>query len=73
MNGSGLRLVISHPEAALYIQLPMLAMTVAVHSTENVAWRNGLQGEEVGPLSGRAAGVGLALTRRYHIARGIRS
>ena len=37
MNGSGLRLVISQPDAALYIQLPMLAMTVAVHSTENAA------------------------------------
>jgi hypothetical protein len=33
MNGSGLRLVISHPEAALYIQPPTLETTVAVHST----------------------------------------
>ena len=37
MNGSGLRLVISQPAAALYIQLPMFATTVAVHSTVNVA------------------------------------
>ena len=57
MNGSGLRLVISHPEAALYIQLPMLAMTVAVHKTENVVWRNGLHGEEACPPSGAAAGL----------------
>src|SRR3977135_1232516 len=56
MNGSGLRLVISHPDAALYIQLPMFAMTVAVHSTENVTWRNGLQGEEAGSPSGPAPG-----------------
>ena len=37
MSGSGLRPVISQPEAALYIQLPMFDTTVAVHSTENVA------------------------------------
>jgi hypothetical protein len=71
MSGSGLRLVISHPEAALYIQLPMLAMTVAVQSTENVAWRNGLQGEEVGPVSG--TGLGLWLTRRRQIVRDIQA
>src|SRR5436305_15130008 len=41
MNGSGLRLVISHPEAALYIQVPTFAMTVAVHSTTKFGWRNG--------------------------------
>jgi len=33
MNGSGLRLVISHPDAALYIQLPIFETTVAVQST----------------------------------------
>src|SRR5262245_29166956 len=33
MSGSGLRLVISQPEAALYIQLPTFAMTVAVQIT----------------------------------------
>src|SRR3954468_9026876 len=64
MNGSGLRLVISHPDAALYIQLPMFAMTVAVHNTENVAWRNGLQGEEAGSLSGSATGSGRSVTGR---------
>ena len=37
MNGSGLRLVISQPDAALYIQPPMFETTVAVHSTVNVA------------------------------------
>jgi hypothetical protein len=45
MSGSGLRLVISQPEAALYIQLPMLAMTVAVQITANAGCRNGLKGE----------------------------
>src|SRR5262249_16159644 len=45
MNGSGLRLVISQPEAALNIQAPMLAMTVAVQMTANDGCRNGLKGE----------------------------
>jgi hypothetical protein len=58
MNGSGLSVVIRHPEAALDIQLPMLAITVAVHITVNDACRNGLQGEVVvcaGPENGFAA------------------
>lgn len=45
MSGSGLRLVISQPEAALYIQLPTFAMTVAVQITANSGWPNGLKGE----------------------------
>src|SRR5580704_10479574 len=52
-RGSGLRLVMSQPEAALYIQVPILATTVAVHSTANVRWRNGAQADgaegEAGP------------------------
>jgi len=32
-----LRLVISQPDAALYIQVPMFATTVAIHSTVKVA------------------------------------
>ena len=40
-NGSGLRLVISQPEAALYIQPPTFDTTVAVQITANAAWRNG--------------------------------
>src|SRR5262249_32813669 len=44
-SGAGSRLVISQPEAALYIQLPTFATTVAIHSTVNVACRNGLQAE----------------------------
>jgi len=35
----------SQPEAALYIQVPMFEITVAVHTTVNVAWRSGLHGE----------------------------
>jgi hypothetical protein len=45
MNGSGSRLVISHPDAALYIQLPTFATTVAVQTTAKAGCRNGLQGE----------------------------
>jgi hypothetical protein len=33
VSGSGLRLVISHPDAALYIQVPTLATTVAIQTT----------------------------------------
>src|SRR5262249_1267553 len=44
-SGSGSRLVISQPDAALYIQLPTLATTVEIHSTVNGACRNGLQAE----------------------------
>jgi hypothetical protein len=47
-SGSGSRLVISQPEAALYIQLPTFATTVAVQSTVNAACRNGLHGEVTG-------------------------
>jgi hypothetical protein len=42
-----LRLVMSQPEAALYIQVPILAITVAVHSTAKFVWRKGLHGELV--------------------------
>jgi hypothetical protein len=48
-SGCGSRLVISQPDAALYIQLPTLATTVAIHSTVNAACRNGLHGGVVGP------------------------
>ena len=41
INGSGLRLVMSQPEAALYIQPPTLETTVAVQITVNAVWRNG--------------------------------
>ena len=37
--------VISQPDAQLYIQLPTLATKVAIHSTVKVALRNGLQAE----------------------------
>jgi hypothetical protein len=37
--------VISQPDAALYIQLPTLATTVAIHSTVNAVCRKGLQAE----------------------------
>src|ERR1700690_2100070 len=41
MNGSGLRLVMSQPDAMLYIQPPMFETTVAVQITANVRLRNG--------------------------------
>src|SRR5262245_59749567 len=44
-RGSESRIVISQPDAALYIQLPTLTTTVAIHSTVNAACRNGLQAE----------------------------
>src|SRR5882724_2147944 len=47
INGSGSRVVISQPDAALYIQVPILAMTVAVHNTVKVPRRNGAQGDPV--------------------------
>src|SRR5271169_1058568 len=40
-NGSGLRLVISQPQAALYIQPPTLETNVAVQITAKAGWRNG--------------------------------
>jgi hypothetical protein len=45
ISGEGLRLVISQPDAALYIQPPIFEMTVAVQMTANVLCRNGLQAE----------------------------
>jgi hypothetical protein len=56
MNGSGLRLVISQPDAALYIQLPIFETTVAIQSTVNVACRKGLQGELRGAADAAARG-----------------
>src|SRR5262249_52560154 len=52
-RGSGVSVVISQPAAALYIQVPMFATTVAIHRTENVACRNGLHGDAA---CGTAAG-----------------
>src|SRR5437016_3368510 len=43
-KGSAFRVVINQPEAALYIQVPMLETTVAVQITVNALWRNALQG-----------------------------
>src|SRR5690242_18152299 len=45
ISGSGLSVVISQPEAALYIQPPILATTVAVHSIAKMPCRNGLNAE----------------------------
>ena len=55
-----MRLVISQPDAALYIHVPMFATTVAIHSTVKVAWRNGLH-EEVAGCAAAAAGLALVL------------
>src|SRR5665213_2991769 len=41
MNGSGSRLVMSQPDAALYIQPPTLDTSVAVQITAKAGWRNG--------------------------------
>src|SRR5215831_17373780 len=45
ISGSGLRLVISQLDAAVYIQLPILAARLAVQITVKAEWRNGLQAE----------------------------
>ncbi len=38
--------VISQPDAALYIQPPILETSVAVQITAKAGWRNGAQGED---------------------------
>ena len=53
ISGSGLRLVISQLEAAVYIHVPVLAARLAVQITVKAGWRNGLQAEARG---GGAAG-----------------
>jgi hypothetical protein len=40
IKGSGLRLVISQPDAVPYIQLPTLETRVAVQITAKTGWRN---------------------------------
>jgi hypothetical protein len=45
IRGSALKLVMSQPDAALYIQVPMFDTTVAVHITAKAAWPNGLHGD----------------------------
>src|SRR6202035_3051766 len=45
INGSGLSVVISQPDAALYIQPPTLDTNVAVQITANTGWRNGAANE----------------------------
>src|SRR5215469_9411568 len=61
VSGSGLRLVISQLDAAVYIQVPILAARLAVQITVKAGWRNGPQAEAcgggaAGPLA-RAAGL----------------
>ncbi|GLR93887.1 hypothetical protein GCM10007858_15150 [Bradyrhizobium liaoningense] len=45
MSGSGLRLVMSQPDAALYIHVPVLAMTVAIQTTLKALCRKAIHGE----------------------------
>src|SRR5512140_2241643 len=45
ISGSGLSPVISQPDAAVYIQVPTFASTVAVQITTKAGCRNGLQGD----------------------------
>ncbi|MBP1090379.1 hypothetical protein [Bradyrhizobium diazoefficiens] len=54
------RLVISHPDAALYIQVPTLATTVAIQTTVNVVCRNAIHGEVSGTVDD---GSGFSLDR----------
>jgi len=41
VSGSGSRLVMSQPEATLYIQPPIFDTTVALQMMAKVLWRNG--------------------------------
>jgi hypothetical protein len=66
MRGSGFRLVISQPDAALYIQPPMLETTVAIHITAKIPCRNGLQGDETDGVSA-TADDGLVLIQQSEI------
>jgi hypothetical protein len=45
-KGSAERLVISQPEPALYIQVPMFETSVAIHITVKTRCRNGLHDED---------------------------
>jgi hypothetical protein len=56
MNGSGLRLVISQPDAALYIHPPIFDTMVAIHSAVKLACRKGPKLDRAG---GAAAVLGL--------------
>jgi hypothetical protein len=47
-KGSGLRLVMSQPEATLYIHVPMFETTVATQISAKILWRNGAHGETPG-------------------------
>jgi hypothetical protein len=58
MNGSGSRLVMSQPDATLYIQPPMFETTVAVHTSAKVRLRNGAHADAA---TGGADAVGLML------------
>ena len=49
MSGEGVRLVISHPQAAEYIQLPTLDTRVAVQITVNALRRKGDHGDVASP------------------------
>jgi hypothetical protein len=62
ISGSGLSPVISQAEAAVYIQVPRLATTVAVQITAKAGWRNGLHGELA--EAGRGDGSSRAVTSR---------
>jgi hypothetical protein len=67
ISGSGLRLVISQLDAAVYIQVPVLAARLAVQITVKAGWRNGLQAEAwaggtAGPLA-HAAGLRSSLDK----------
>ena len=65
MSGSGFKLVISQPEAALYIHVPMFATTVAIHRTRYTGRRKGVQNE---------CGAAVAGAKRYadFFLRGLR-
>ena len=57
MSGSGSRLVMSQPDATLYIHAPMFETTVAVQIIVNARWRNGAHALEDACRVALAGGV----------------
>ncbi len=60
ISGLGSRVVISQPEAALYIQPPTLETSVAVQITANAGWRKGAVNDAA--FTGPAAAVLMQFT-----------
>src|SRR5271169_3617563 len=56
--------LVTRPEAALYIQPPILATSVAAQITRKADWRNGAQGDKAGEAAIAVEAVSLIASRR---------